>query len=78
MPIKAEQGSVGVLMELTEGTVEVIETGVEPLTPTGPTLDPFEAPSAYADHALQRHTLSHPMRMHRSLLPVAGLYPAAP
>jgi len=78
MPIQAEQGSVGVLMELTEGSVEVIETGVEPLTHSGPTLDPFEAPSAYSDQALLRHTLSYPVRIHRSLLPVAGLYPAAP
>jgi hypothetical protein len=77
IPVQAEAGAPKAAMELTESSLEVAEVGVEN---TGKHIELLfaEARPGCVDDAWQRHVMSYRPCVYRTLLPVAGLYPAAP
>jgi hypothetical protein len=77
IPVQAEAGAPKAALELTESSLEVAEVGVEN---TGKHIELLcaEVRLATVDDAWQRHVMSYRPCVYRTLLPVAGLYPAAP
>lgn len=75
--VQAKAGAAGAVLELTESSLEVAEVGLED---TRMHIDLFiaEARASYVDDAWQRHVMSFRPSVYRTLLPAAGLYPAAP